>query len=399
MLVYLHGGSLRAGSGSDNDPSRIAKETNTIVVMVNYRLGMLGFLAHPALNPESGAPLSGNYGFMDQQAALRWVHGEIAAFGGDPSNVTIAGASAGGFSVCAHLTSAQSTGLFARAVFQSGGCYSRPRDAVEATGREFATAVGCTDDTQLPTCLRGKSTAELLAADSWSFEASLASGGALLPEPTAEAVAQGRFARVPVIYGFTANELRNGLAGLFPLSQADYETNLAQLFGASEDAVKSLYPSATYTDPFYAFVDALDDSGIFGGGSCRWLKEASSFARHVPTHVYEFADETAPNPSWITAQPGFVGGASHASDEVYWFDRPGDAVAPLNQPQRALASRMVRDLGDFMRGAPSSFRSARWPRFEASEQRMMRYRPRATGVTTSFAARNHCDDWSSLGFE
>jgi hypothetical protein len=125
--------------------------------------GLLG-----ALDPETFDRRSGNYGFMDQQAALRWVRREIAAFGGDPENVTLAGASAGGSSVCAHLASAPSRGLFARAVLQSGGCYTQTRDAAEATGKAFATAANCVDDATLPACLRSKSAAEILAADDLS---------------------------------------------------------------------------------------------------------------------------------------------------------------------------------------------------------------------------------------
>lgn len=399
VLFYIHGGSFRVGSSWDNDPSRIARETNSLVVMVNYRLGMLGFLAHPALNAEAGARLSGNYGFMDQQAALRWVHDEIEAFGGDPDNITIAGGSAGASSVCAHLTSSPSRGLFARAVLQSGDCYTQSRELVESTGQTFAAAAGCADSGTLAACLRGKSTAEILATDSWNFEAALVSGGSLIPEPTADAVAAGRFARVPIVYGFTENELRNGIPSLFPMSQADYDAYLAGLFGSQVDAVKSLYPSSAYSDPYYAFVDAIDDSGVFGGGSCIWLKGASTFAQYVPTYVYEFDDASAPNPSWVTAAAGFVSGASHGSDEVYWFDRPTDTIAPLNAAQRALAREMVKDLGAFTRGTPLALHSARWPRFDATHQRLMRYRIGKSGVSTTFAAENHCEQWRALGFD
>jgi para-nitrobenzyl esterase len=250
----------------------------------------------------------------------------------------------------------------------------------------------------LATCLRSKSTAEILATDSWAFQAGLATGGSLLPIPPADAVAAGRFARVPIVYGVTENELRNGVANFFPMSQADYEANLTQFFGSQVDAVKSLYPSAAYPDPFYAFVDAIDDSGVLGAGSCLGLEEASTFARYVPTYFYEFDDATAPNPSWVTAAPGFVSGASHGSDEQYWFDRPSFTVMPLNDAQRELAAEMVQDLGAFARGTPGALRSSRWPRFDPIRQRILRYRIGATGVSTTFAAENNCARWRSLGF-
>src|SRR5690606_7885944 len=125
VLVYVHGGGMRDGSSWDIDPTRIARETESVVVMVNYRLGMLGFMNHPALDAETDDGVSGNYGIMDQQAALRWVQSEIEAFGGDPDNVTVGGPSGGAWAVCAHLTSPKASGLFSKAFFQSGWCASQ----------------------------------------------------------------------------------------------------------------------------------------------------------------------------------------------------------------------------------------------------------------------------------
>lgn len=399
VLFYIHGGSLRVGSSWDDDPSRIASETETIVVMVNYRLGMLGFLAHPALDQEAEGGVSGNYGLLDQQAALRWVHEEIDAFGGDPSRVTIGGASAGAWSVCAHLTSEANRGSFAHAIMQSGDCYAQTVDYVEATGLRFASALGCAGDTgSAASCLRAKSASELLAADSWSYEADIVWGGPLLPEAPAAAVAAGRFQHVPLFFGFTENEVRSEAAFLYPMTPADYLANLGDAFGGHAADVMSLYPSSSYPDPFYAFADALDDSGIAGPGSCLLLGDADTFSRQVPTYVYQFDDQTAPNPSWITAAPGFVDGASHGSDEPYWFDRPGDPIAPLDDGQRALAHQMVQFLGAFVeRGAPSVDSQSHWPRYDPSRQRVMRLRLESAAVTTSVATDNHCSFWRSLG--
>ena len=118
-MVWLHGGGLTVGESDDYDPTRLVKQ-GVIVVTVNYRLGYLGFLAHPALSAESGGQGSGNYGLMDQQAALRWVQRNIKKFGGDDDNVTIFGQSAGGLSVHSHLVSPTAKGLFDRAIAQSG---------------------------------------------------------------------------------------------------------------------------------------------------------------------------------------------------------------------------------------------------------------------------------------
>src|SRR5690606_14246183 len=100
-------------------------------------------------------------------------------------------------------------------------------------------------------------------------------------------------------------------------------------------------PLENYADPFYALADVMDDANLFPVMGCGQLELAGQFAAHTPTYVYQFLDATAPNPTWVGASPGFVSGASHGSDEVYWFDRPFDTVAPLNEAQRRLAYRMV----------------------------------------------------------
>lgn len=399
VLVYLHGGSLRVGSAWDNDPSRIARETETIVVMVNYRLGMLGFLNHPELDDETADGVSGNYGLMDQQAAIRWVHEEIASFGGDPTRVTIAGASAGGTSVCAHLVSEPVAGLFSRAVIQSGQCFSRDPETAATIGVGFADAMGCPREVNTLECLRSKTQAEILAIDGWNFDAAPVHGGALLPDPPGARITAGDFAKVPVVYGFTENELRTSAAAFFPLTMADYEASMLRDFGVHAEAVKALYPVENYDDPYYAIIDALDDSGLLGATGCGHLKVANQFAAQVPTYVYLFDDQTAPNPAWLDAAPGFVAGASHGADEPYWFDRPYDALPPFDVAQTELAAQMVAYLGEFVeRGAPRLPYAPRWPRYDATRQHMLRFSPGETRSFGAFSERNHCAFWQSLGF-
>ena len=155
MLFWIHGGGYLNGSAGQHDPSEMVRDTGTIVVAINYRLGVFGWLAHPSLDAESG-----NTGFLDQQAALRWVNENIGRFGGDRRNVTVAGESAGGFAVCEHLTSPGSRGLFARAIIESGWCPSRTRSQALEQGAATAAAVGCAD----AACLRGKDAARCSTA-------------------------------------------------------------------------------------------------------------------------------------------------------------------------------------------------------------------------------------------
>src|SRR5215470_13604848 len=137
VLVWIHGGGLTQEGSSNYDGAKLAAD-GAVVVTINYRLGALGFLAHPALASRPGGP-AGNYGLMDQQAALRWVQDNIEAFGGDPGNATIAGESAGGLSVLAHLVSTGSRGLFQKAIVESGAfaLNQKPLAAAEAAGEAF----------------------------------------------------------------------------------------------------------------------------------------------------------------------------------------------------------------------------------------------------------------------
>ncbi|MGZ6124296.1 MAG: carboxylesterase/lipase family protein, partial [Myxococcales bacterium] len=156
VMVWFHGGALLVGESDDYDPVRLVRE-DVIVVTVNYRLGVLGFFAHPALTAESPDHASGNYGLMDQQAALRWVQRNIDAFGGDPQRVTIFGESAGGLSVHSHLASPLSAGLFHRAIVESGA-YALVQPSLaqaEAQGAAVAVEAGCADQTAA--CLRSAS--------------------------------------------------------------------------------------------------------------------------------------------------------------------------------------------------------------------------------------------------
>ena len=174
-----------------------------VVVTINYRLGALGFLAHPALASRPGGS-AGNYGLMDQQAALRWVQRNIARFGGDPDNVTIAGQSAGGLSVLAQMVSPGARGLFQRAIVQSGtfALNQRPLAMAEAAGETFATAVGCPD--QSAACLRSMPVSDLVS--NFGVEIPGVVDGSVLTQPIGTALARGQFARVPVINGITHDE-------------------------------------------------------------------------------------------------------------------------------------------------------------------------------------------------
>jgi para-nitrobenzyl esterase len=201
-----------------------------------------------------------------------------------------------------------------------------------------------------------------------------------------------------MMFGLTENEMRSGAAAFFPMPEEDYDFFMSDTFGDNVSVVEALYPPAAFSDPFYAFVNAVDDSGAFGTG-CHLYDVASQFAAHVPTYVYRFDDSTAPNPTWVIAADGFVAGASHGSDEPYWFDRPFDTLPALTEAQADLASQMVQHLGEFLKdGTPAGRHTPRWPEYDARRQRSMRFVTGGSEITRSLPIEDNCAFQNALGF-
>lgn len=348
VVVYIHGGSFNYGSGSNYTPDTLVTRGDVVAVTINYRLGPFGFLAHPDLGPEAG-----NLGLVDQQAALRWVRDNIATFGGNPRNVTIMGQSAGGYSVCAHLASPTSAGLFHRAIVQSAGCTAGFRDRPEAEqqARDLMAALHCTD----VACLRKKTPAELITASGAGHDTYRpVVGGRLLPLRPAEAFATGRFNRVPVLYGGNHDEETGQLAGLElagrpPLTAEAYPAALAESFGPNAEAVLARYPLTGFNSPSEALGAALTDRNwALSTDDTRRL-----LARHVPVYAYEFAERNTP---WFPGFPqaSFPAGASHMLELPYLFGVGYLTPAPQEDLRNTMIDRWTR----FARTG-----DAGWPRF------------------------------------
>ena len=220
VIVWIHTGAFQAASANlpAHNGRKMAEQTGAIVVAANYRVGPFGFLGHPALTAEDpGYPSSGNYGLLDQRAALGWVRDHIAAFGGDPDNVTIGGQSAGAHSVSLHIVSPGSAAYFHRAIMQSGYASSRWRTLAdaEALGNDFAAAVGCTDPSQVLACMRSKTRNQVLLAfangqQQFAETARVPWGpvvdGLDIPDQPRMLYESGAFNHVPVIIGATRDE-------------------------------------------------------------------------------------------------------------------------------------------------------------------------------------------------
>ena len=347
VIVWLHTGSFVAASANQgaHNGQHLAEETGTIVVAPNYRLGPLGFLAHPALSDEDASyPSSGNYGLLDQRAALEWVQANIAAFGGDPSRVTIAGTSAGAHSVSLHVTSPGSAGLFHRAVMQSGfGTFKFPtRDEAEDQGARLATALGCIDPAGVLTCLRASTRQQvLLALSLGSFEfrerpvhwTPNVDGLEVRDQPR-RLYESGDFARVPVLLGVNRDEgwtfvTRSFSAAMTP---GDYESAIDAEFGDDAAAVLARYPAGATADPR----DALSQLT----GDAEYVCEAQRLARAVertgaPVFMYSFeyeVDAIAPDRVIHGLETNFVFGND--------FGPPLISSLPLTGEDRVLARAM-----------------------------------------------------------
>lgn len=305
VIVWIHTGAFQAASANlaDSNPRNMVERTGAVVVAAHYRLGPFGFLGHPALTAEDPAyPSSGNYGFLDQRAALAWVRDHIAAFGGDPNNVTIAGQSAGSHSVSLHVVSPASGGYFGRAVMQSGFASTRwPTLAdAESLGTSFAAAVGCADPAQVLACMRSKTRNQVLLAfpngqQEFSESGRVAWGpvvdGLDIPDQPRTLYENGMFNRVPIIIGATRDEGWIYADRSFPagLTADQYETAVETEFGAADaPAILSMYPAGNFRSPKLALSQLA--------GDVEAVCEARRVARLVertrtPVHLYSFERE------------------------------------------------------------------------------------------------------------
>ncbi|WP_285558905.1 carboxylesterase/lipase family protein [Actinoplanes regularis] len=402
VLVWIHGGSLTTGAGSYYPATRLLAAGPILLVTVNYRLGALGFLAHPAL--DDGTAKSGAYGFADQTAALRWVRRNIAAFGGDPGNVTLAGESAGGGSTCAQLVSPAAAGLFQRAIIQSAPCVNatalpwwRPLAQSESLGLRAAATFGCADAPTAAACLRKVPVATLLAAATPSSQIAFPPGigGDVLPEDPGVAVSSGRFNRVPVIHGGTRDEHRlfvalQELSSGRPMSADDYTTMLRTTFGTDSGAILARYPLSRFGSPSLAAATVLTDAGW----SCPALRTEQAFAKWVPTFAYEFADANAPVFAG-TESVSFPQAAYHAAELQYLFAGP---VFPdvLSPQQTRLSQQMVRYWVRFTTtGTLAGAGSPAWPRFSPGSTQVLSLAPGAGGIQgADLSAEHNCAFWA-----
>jgi para-nitrobenzyl esterase len=402
-MVWLHGGGFTSGSGADYDPTRLVAGGQVIVVTVNYRLGALGFLDLPELARQD--PYAGNFALADQQTSLRWLARNAAAFGGDPTNITVFGQSGGAIAICAHLASPGSRLLFQRAIIQSGPCGNALVTAAtaEERGMTVAAGLGCPSSDGAPdtmACLRGKPAGDLvdtgvspdLTSSAWEYVADTPA----IPEQPLQALRDGTAAPVPLIQGSTHDEMRQTVAAQYdqrgtPLSAADYPAALASIFGDSAPAVLAHYPLTDYPSPSLALATALTDWGHVVG-ACQVLPADDAASRRAPVYAYEFAQDSGQHAG------DFPLGATHGSDLPYLFDGTF-TWSPPPAPDPTLSARMIGYWTRFARtGNPNTDNvttaTPSWPRYHPGGPVLSL--SVAQIAPTDFATQHQCAFWNRM---
>ncbi len=443
VFFYIHGGAFVGGSSNLYRLDALARLGHMVVVSANYRLGVLGFMPHPAFATEVG--LNGNYGIEDQRLALAWVQRNIAAFGGDPSRVTVAGESAGAGSVCLHLAAPERTrGLFAKAAIISAGCLQPMKTVAEGegTGRRIAAMLSCTqtDAAGALACMRAVPVDKILAAQGRYADESptdLTPFGPVIgtaeranwtiPRAVQAAVETDRLLSVPVLMGGAHDELRLYVGYWWQSGHEDPAHRptlddatidkvwLPLIYQGNASAVSVEYtpaggwPAPTNVTVPEALGELMSDftPGI-GINNCLYLHVADVFSRYIgtstqpsPLYEWEFSDPDAPvNGVGIAAPyPPFTLGPVHSAVLNYFFPKMSNThridAPDLPMASEALAAQMVRYLARFAAtGRPAVDGLPEWPRYSGGAT-VMNFVPGKVGVYDA-SAQHRCAFWRGL---
>ncbi|MCB9993499.1 MAG: carboxylesterase family protein [Hyphomicrobiaceae bacterium] len=407
VLVWFHGGGFTGGSGDVYDAQALARENDVIVVTVNYRLGSLGFFAHPALDAEDH--VVANYGLLDQQQALKWLQANIASFGGNPNNLTVFGESAGAIAIYTHLVSPLASGLFQKAIIESGAPADEPLSVAETQGNALAEKVGCptTADADAAACLRAVPVEQLLAAQATPIATII--DGKLLTAPVLDLLRSGNYNRMPVMNGTNHDEGNLIAAFIWDLSGAPLD---AKDMGTAVNIVGNFIPRVGYTDRMFKVVETAYDpskydvpdlaaSQIITDGviACPAFEANKIMAAFNPVFEYEMADINAP--SVVAGPVSFPYRAGHFSELQYIFDLSSitiDGTPALTDAQQALGKQMRAYWASFARnGNPNGPGLPQWNMFNAKAGGPVQSlnTPQSRGVG-NFAAAHQCDFWAGV---
>ena len=377
VMVWIYGGGFQAGAASEprQDGENLAHK-GVVVVSLNYRLGIFGFFSHPELAKESPHHASGNYGLLDQAAALQWVHDNISAFGGDPSKVTIFGESAGSISVSALMASPVSKNLISGAIGESGGVFMisnpmAPAAETEKIGVNFATVAG-TDSLE---ALRAKPAAELLdlvMKNKMDFRFWPNTDGYFFPESPAEIYRKGEQAHVPLLAGWNADEQGyQGFLGKEPATHAGYVAKVNTEYKQDAGKVLKLYPGKT-DEQIKASARDLASDRFIAYSTWKWLDEQVATGS-APVYRYHF-EQAPPQPA---GEP--THGAYHSADIEFVFEDLASKALPWTDADRKLSDLISSYWTNFAKtGDPNGPGLPQWPVYKKPSYDVMHLRQGST---------------------
>jgi para-nitrobenzyl esterase len=369
VIAWIYGGGYRNGSASM--PlywgDRLAHK-GVIVVTIAYRLGPLGFLALPELTRESAHQSSGNYGLMDQIAALEWIQRNIAVFGGDPTRVTVAGQSSGAISVSVLMAAPRAKGLFQRAIGESGGLFEPLQLApnyllanAEGDGEKYAASLGATSLEQL----RRLPAASLLGGANAGGVTHPVIEPYVLPVSPYEAFASARQNDVPLLIGSNAEEAR-ALTDVSDVKAATFNAGIESNFGALPAAIMAAYPHATDEEAKQARLD-LERDLRFGWDMWAWARLQTSTGKS-PVYYYSFRHK----PPFPIGSVYEGWGAGHFAELWYVFDHLNQAPWRWTAEDRKLAERMSDYWTNFAKsGNPNGAGLPFWPAFSHPDGKVL----------------------------
>jgi para-nitrobenzyl esterase len=374
VMVFIHGGANVQGSGSlpAYEGTKLAAAGPAIVVTFNYRLGTLGYLMHPALAAESGSDgTSGNYGLLDQIAALDFVKRNIAAFGGDPARVMIFGESAGAVNVCALMAAPRAAGLFSAALMESGSCLLGPASQQQALVDRLLSATGCAGAADVASCLRARSVEELFAAVPLSggilarataFAPHV--DGVVMPESPHDALAAGHAHRVPFVVGSNSDETALAVAQSMPpiATAADYEARIRASFpAATADAILARYPASAFPSPARAYATVTTDARFICQARLAARRAAAGLGAPVRRFFFTHAAQNAgPTVRALGAYHGLELAWVFGNFSAFAGYQPTAAEAALSTAIQGYWTRLAATSDPNGAGAPA------WPLYDAA---------------------------------
>jgi para-nitrobenzyl esterase len=375
VMVWIHGGAYTSGAGAIYQGEDLARK-GVVVVTVNYRLGVFGFLAHPELTKESANHSSGDYAFLDQMAALKWVQKNIAAFGGDPSRVTIFGESAGSWSVNNLVATPLAKGLFQRAIGESGGQFTITRTLAEAeqAGSKFAESAGAMS----LNALRAMPAAAVNSTN--GFQTTPTVEGWVFPQDVMTIFKAGKQNDVPVIIGSNANE--GSIFTQESVTGDSFRQQSQRQYGADADAFLKLYPFSSDQEARAAQAASMRDR-TFGWEMRTWARLQTQTGKSKVYLYYLSHVPPLPNAAWL--------GAQHGAEIPYAFNWPNgkhSTQVPWTATDKKLAEQVSSYWVNFATtGDPNGKDLPKWTAYSAKDDQLMGFAdaPNMTAVPNKAA--------------